>query len=389
MGSRGWPAPTIPDWVQTVGVAAAAITLSVTSGEAGARELDALGVGLLLVAAVPLLVRRQWPLATFTIQVAAVMTYLVMQYGGGAELPIILAGIYSLALAGRRWWALVFGVGIVGGATAYRILVDREDALNVTIGGSLVLLVALLGHSENVRRELRAETRRRLRVAEAEKHAEARARVAEERLRMAHELHDVMAHTITTMTVQAGAAADQLDRDPERARQALADMRGAARNAMSELRAIIAVLRMPRADQALAPAPTLGRLDELVATVEQTGLRVELVTNGALDRELPTAVEVTCYRLVQEALTNVIRHAGATRATVTFALVGADIHVDITDDGTGPPPADSAPGGFGLVGLSERVAAAGGRLEAGPLPHGGFRVSAVLPASAAVGNVAG
>ena len=355
---RRWAPPaTVVDVALFVVVAGLGVAMLTTGGEVDARAPDAVGAVLLVIAALPLCARRQWPLVAFTIQLGIVLLYLSLDYSGGAELPAILAGVYSVAVAGHRWWTLSLVVAFVGVGSVYRVAVEAEDALTVTIGGSLLLLVALLGDGVHARRQLRVEIRRRLAVAEAEKESEARARVAEERLRIAHELHDVMAHTITAMTVQAGAASDQLDRDPERARVALDSVRGAARDAMAELRTVIGVLRAPGADTDRGPAPQLDRLPELVRTTEQAGIAVDL--DADVTRPLGPAVEVAAFRIVQEALTNVVRHAGASRATVRLRVEGTTLEVEVRDDGRGPSAPPTADG-FGLVGLRERAAAVGG-----------------------------
>ena len=370
-------APAAVDVLLFVVVSVLAVGLFVAGGESDARGADVVGAGLLVASAAPLVVRRRWPVLVLVFQLALVLVYLSLDYAGGAELPVVLAGIYSVAAAGRRWWVLAVILAFVGLGTAHRVVVEGEDALTVTIGSSLLVLVALLGDAVGTRRELRDEVGRRLAVMAAEKEAETRARMAEERLRLAHELHDVMAHTITTMTVQAGAAADQLDRDPDRARAALGAIRGAARDAMAELRAIIAVMRTPEDDDR-GPSPGVARLDELVATTRAAGLRVTVDVDTELPQVLPTAVDVTCFRVVQEALTNVVRHAEATHASVVIAARRGEVVVEVTDDGRGEPTGVGA-GGYGLVGLRERVSAVGGRLEAGTRPTGGFRVVATLP----------
>lgn len=380
------PAPSarsVPATLVDVGlflgvVAAALVVLLALGGEQGARDPDAVGAGLLVAAALPLLGRRRWPLAAFGVMLAVVLAYLALDYPGGAELPVILAGIWSVAVSGHRRWTLALVVAFVVVGTSHRIVTEGEPALTVTVSGALLVLVALLGDGVLTRRRLREATRQQVLVAEAEKESEARARVAEERLRIAHELHDVMAHTITTMTVQAGAAADQLDRDPERARTALEGMRGSARDAMAELRAVISVLRT--ADEAAdrAPAPGLARLDDVVASAEQAGVQVHVTTEG-LAGPLPSTVDLTCFRIVQESLTNVIRHADAHHVEVRIDVHAADVVVEVTDDGRGRAGASPPSPGFGLVGLRERTAAVGGQFEAGPLPDGGFRVRATLP----------
>jgi signal transduction histidine kinase len=262
---------------------------------------------------------------------------------------------------------------------AYRTLVEQEPPLLVTISTALLVLVALLGDGVHTRGRLRDEVRERLRVAKAEKELEAQARVTGERLRIAHELHDVMAHTITTMTVQAGVAADLLDERPDEARDALRSLRASARDATAELRATITVLRVGDDAAPRLPAPGLGQLEDLVRGVEDAGVRVELIVLGE-PRPLPAAVDLTAYRIVQEALTNVLRHAAASRAAVCIHHEPAAVGIQVDDDGRGGS-GHEAPGGYGLLGLAERVHAIGGRMRTGPRQEGGFRVEATLPAA--------
>jgi signal transduction histidine kinase len=189
-------------------------------------------------------------------------------------------------------------------------------------------------------------------------------------------VHDVLAHTITVIAVQAAAATEALDDRPEDAREALGAVRGAAREAMTELRSTLALLRTGPVDPG-APHPGLPQLHQLRQRAEAAGTAVTLTVVG--DRSLPPAVERAIFRIVQEALTNTIRHAAASTATVAIDLTGAEVTVEVTDDGTATD-VDAAAGGHGLAGMRERARALGGSLDAGPRPDGGFRVAARLPA---------
>jgi signal transduction histidine kinase len=243
----------------------------------------------------------------------------------------------------------------------------------------VVLSAAWLGEAVRSRRAYVAELRDRAERAERTREEEARRRVDEERMRIARELHDVISHSIGVISVQAGVAAHLLERRPDKAGEALATIRQASDEALDELHAMLGVLRQPDGRAPLAPAPGLAQLDALVAMAEGAGLRVEVDTRGAAD--LPPAVDLACYRIVQESLTNVVRHAGASRATVTVAADGDTLVVEVSDDGTGAPGAGNGNGTRqGIVGMRERARALGGTLEAGPRPEGGFRVSARLPA---------
>jgi signal transduction histidine kinase len=269
---------------------------------------------------------------------------------------------------------LLFG----GGGALYRAFVERESFLEIALTVALLVLAFLLGDSVSTRRRLRAEVRERLRAAAVEKELEAQARVSGERVRIAQELHDVLAHTIITMTVQAGVAADLLSDRPEQARHSLATLRASGREAMAELRATIAVLRSGVEGPTRHAAPGLAQLDHLMRGVEEAGLPVDLEVRGER-RDLPAAVELTAYRIVQEALTNVIRHARATRATVCVRVGRSAVEVIVEDDGAGRADAP-AHHGSGLLGLTERARALGGVLSAGNRPGGGFRLQATLPA---------
>jgi signal transduction histidine kinase len=225
-----------------------------------------------------------------------------------------------------------------------------------------------------------AEVAERLRRAEAEREREAERRLERERLRIARELHDVLAHTVAVIGVQAGVAAEALADAPGEARAALRTIREKSREATAEVRAALDVLREPEGDAPRAPAPGLAQLEELVHAAAAE-LQVELSVTGAA-RPLPAAVDLTAYRIVQESLTNVIRHAEASEATVSIHYEPDAVVVEIDDDGRGSTNgAPTAADGHGLAGMRERAAALGGRLEAGPAPHSGdgFRIRAWLP----------
>ncbi|HSK36929.1 MAG TPA: sensor histidine kinase, partial [Actinomycetota bacterium] len=218
----------------------------------------------------------------------------------------------------------------------------------------------------------------------------------EERMRIARELHDVVSHTIGVISVQAGVAAHLLERRPDKAADSLAAIRQASDEALGELHALLGVLRQGDGDGGrapLAPAPGLAELDALVAQAAGAGVEVTVSLEGE-PRRLPPAVDLACYRVVQESLTNVVRHAGASRAEVTVSHHGDQVVVEVTDDGRAGPGGvrggragptagsgngDGAGSGQGIMGMRERARALGGSLEAGPRPGGGFRVQAVLP----------
>ena len=370
-------------WVD-IGVAVAAGSVAVaallTAAEPGSRPADGIAVALLVAASAVLLGRRRWPLSTAVGTIGLTLVYLALGYPGAPELPVLLVALYSVAAAGHRWWTGIV-VAVFGGCGAvYRAAVEREPALEIALTVVLLVLAFLLGDSVSTRRRLRVEVQERLRAAAVEQELEAQARVSRERIRIAQELHDVMAHTVTTMTVHAGVAADLLHDEPEQARRSLMTMRAAAREAMAELRATVSVLRSGGKDSPLHSAPGLAELDDLVRNVEAAGLPVGLTVEGGR-RTLPAALELTVYRVVQEALTNVMRHAGASRATVHVRFEHSHVVVAVEDDGRGQLER-AGQRGAGLIGLQERAGALGGTVTTGRGERGGFRVQAVLPAGA-------
>ena len=211
----------------------------------------------------------------------------------------------------------------------------------------------------------------------------ARRAVAEEQARIARELHDVIAHSVSVIVVQAAAADDIFDEHPEQARQALRSIEGAGREALAELRRLLAAVRPGEEDgDPLRPLPGLERLDELAASMRAAGLEVTIDRDAAAGAPLPAGVDLSAYRIVQEALTNTLRHAAASHALVTVRSADGQVELDIRDDGRGAALAagGTSGGGRGIAGMRERAAMLGGTLEAGPLPGGeGFRVHAHLP----------
>ena len=227
----------------------------------------------------------------------------------------------------------------------------------------------------------------RARRAEHTREEEALRRVAEERMRIARELHDIVGHHIALINVQAGVASHVLDTQPEQARLALAHVREAGRSALAELSATVAVLRQgDESDAPHEPVPGLGRLPALLETFDRAGLRVSRQDEGE-PRNLPTTVDLTAYRVVQESLTNVRKHAGTSAARLRLAYRRDELHIEVEDDGPGPGavPVGGTGGstvggtGHGLIGMRERAASVGGSFRAGPGPAGGFRVSVDLP----------
>lgn len=354
-----------------------ALTSDPVPADHESRSVDALAVVLLAAASATLLWRRRFPAAV------AVATLVISYAWYGADytnrlvdIPTI-AAFYSLGTTGDRRRQ----VGIGGLTIVLQLLaaLAEPEAAGILVRGTGWTVAAILcGELVHSRRLLLDQYAERASRAEAERDAEAERRVTEERLRIARDVHDVLAHTVSVMTVQAGVAADALDRDAGRVRSALATIRAAGKEAMAEVRATVTVLR-GGAPAETAPTPGLDRVAELVEAARAQGLDVDLSVDleGA---EVETLVGLTAYRVVQEGLTNVIRHAGASRAGVAIAARRnpSQLVVEITDDGRARDGAH-ATAGFGLRGMGERVDALDGDLAYGPALGGGWRVRATLP----------
>jgi signal transduction histidine kinase len=252
----------------------------------------------------------------------------------------------------------------------------REDFFFV----SLVMVIAwLAGYALSAKLQEVEEARERARALERGREEQAHTAVAEERARIARELHDIVGHSVSVMTVQAGAVRRLLTADQTREREALLVVEETGRQALTEMRRLVDVLRRPEEAPALAPQPSLEFLDKLVAQVREAGLPVELRIEGK-PAKLPPGIDLTAYRLVQEGLTNALKHAGAHQAEVVVRYGAGEVVLQVSDDGVGE---DGGPGedggGQGLVGLRERISVYGGVLEAGRQPGGGFALHARLP----------
>jgi signal transduction histidine kinase len=291
-----------------------------------------------------------------------------------------LAACFLIGLLEDRRQALV-GLAVILGSLTIILWNDpsREggDAVFTPLLFTTVWLFAFgLGRKLEQAREAEA---RALRV-ERQREAEARAAVAEERARIARELHDVVGHSVSVMTVQASGVRRLLRPDQEREREALLIVEQAGREALAEMRRLVGVLRRPDEAPALAPQPSLKHLERLVEQARDAGLPVDVQIQGEAT-ELPAGIDLTAYRLVQEGLTNAIKHAKATRAEVVVRYTPDRLELVVSDDGQGFSDESSDGGGHGLVGMRERVAVYGGELESGARPEGGYTLHARLPLS--------
>jgi signal transduction histidine kinase len=387
--------------------------------EVGSRpltDLGDLGYALLVVSGLVLAGRRRWPTAVFLTAALASLAYYALDFTDGPGWIGLFVALYSLTAYGdgRRSLA-VAGVGITVLATGWLIAaVDIEPAAAIgwvffRIAASV--MAAALGESVRSRRAVAAEALERAWQAERTREEEARSRVDAERLRIAREVHDTVAHAIAIINVQAGVTAYLLDKRPQGAREALVTIEQTSAQALHEMRAVLGVLR--DSDSELVPYPGLGQVHELTALAREAGLDIKLeVTSSAVP--LPSMVDRTAYRILQESITNVIRHVGPTRVTVALDYGTDALEVRVSDAGgagqhsaaggagqhsaAGGAGQHSAAGGAGqpgtvdrgsaepargIVGMRERCGLLGGELTAGPRPDGGFEVRARLPLATA------
>jgi signal transduction histidine kinase len=342
------------------------------------RALDPFGYALLVVAGGALALCRRRPGVVVGVITVVLGSYIVRRYGGG---PVFLTGwvaLFSLSWRTNRRRALVGAAALCGVLSAVSAVVEGNAPLLHLVFVGWSAAAVFLGDALRNRRNYLLGLEDRARELERTREEESRRRVAEERLRIARDLHDSVAHAMATINVQAGAAAHVVDRRPEVAKEALAAIQRASGDVLDELAGLLGLLRDDDQAPDRAPTPGIDQVEDLVAATRDARVPVSLVVEGATG-VVPKPVGTAAYRIVQEALTNVIRHAGAARAQVTIR-VGADrsLTVDVTDDGTG---ADGFPGGngMGIRGMRERAESTGGTLDAGPRPGGGFAVRARWP----------
>lgn len=299
--------------------------------------------------------------------------------------PLIIApaviSAYSLAFrSDRRTLGAVLSssVLLVGIAPLSETGVSWEDASRLVTVAASLLVAATLGRSARHRRAYLEVMEERARRAEDERDSQARQQVAEERIRIARELHDLVAHQITLANAQATVAAHLFDTKPEQSRENLVALVKTTRQALNELRATVGLLRQyDEASATTVPAPGLRQLVTLLETFHSAGLAVSLREDG-IARPLSPAMDLTAFRIIQESLTNVTKHAATARAQVHLSWHDEHLGITVTDDGTGPRTSSEHVDGFGLIGLQERVSAVGGIFKAGARPDGGFLVSSQL-----------
>ncbi|BCL19975.1 sensor histidine kinase [Streptomyces tuirus] len=346
------------------------------------RTPDPLSLLLMTLGAAALVFRRRAPMAvlavTGTLSVIESVT-------GDPRAPVAMSAVialYTVASTTDRpttWRVGLLTMTVLTGAAMAAGPLPWYAQENLGIF-AWTGIGATAGDAVRSRRAFVQAIRERAERAERTREEEARRRVAEERLRIARDLHDVVAHHIALVNVQAGVAAHVMDKRPDQAKEALAHVREASRSALNELRATVGLLRQSGDPEApTEPAPGLDRLDELAGTFRSAGLHVE-VARADQGTTLPAAVDLAAYRIIQEALTNVQKHAGyQAKAEVSVVRVGPNIEITVLDDGSGENETQDDGGGHGLLGMRERVSALRGTLTTGPRYGGGFRVHAILP----------
>ncbi|MFI6519041.1 sensor histidine kinase [Spirillospora sp. NPDC050679] len=400
---------SVGDLAFALGICTTVLVMSQVAAVPRDRPLWPGGVALILVACLALAFRRRHPVPVLVIAMTTTPVYYPMAYPDGPIGVVMFIALFSAAVECR----LLVSLGAVAAVNAGFLLAgwfagETDDPEAVVDGAAVasltltLLAVVSVGAYVRARRDQAEAAERRAAAAEHDREQEARRRATEERLRIARELHDVLAHQISLINVQAGAALHRRD-DPARAYSALEAIKGASKETLRELRGVLGVMRQVDEEDpaaAVAPVPSLAHLGPLLEQTTAAGLRVHHDTSDDTSDDdasgggasgggdpalalLPAPVALAGYRIVQEALTNAVRHARARSATVRIRHTGDAVIVQVDDDGTGPADPAALEHGNGLRGMRERAAAVGGEITAGPGPTGGFRVWARLPLPAA------
>lgn len=373
-----------------VALTAAGLALAQMQGYPDPRDRGIVNIGFVLAETLPLTWRRRAPFTVFTVVALSLGAQYILGFRGPlfAFLGFALA-LYTVAAHDTKGRATVAGA-VAGGMMLTSLgwlvvtewpdlrLVDLYDVLDdsVLLAGAWILGIGIRRSRTHAE-----ELRERAALLEREREEKARRAVTQERMRIARELHDVVAHGLSVIGIQAGAARLVLRSEPERAREAIASIEATVDRAMGEMRRALGLLRDGgEAQEALAPPPGVRELPGLLDQVRRAGLQVEMTVEG-VPRPLATSLDLSLYRIVQEGLTNALKYAGAARAQVVLRYGKDSVEVEVMDDGRGPPT-PSADDGAGTIGMRQRVALFGGDLQMGPRPGGGYSVRARLPISA-------
>ena len=380
------------DALIAVAAAAFCLTAFLTSEPAPehGRDVDPLGGLIVVVGAGSLAFRRRWPVVTLLAVTAATAVQYVLDYADSGLPMVVLFAVYTMAAQSERRVTVLATVAVLFVTTFIVADAGDLDAGTLVAWLALFALAAVLGDRKKVRDAYNEQLEQRAAEKERERREATRRAVGEERLRIARELHDVVAHNMSVVAVQAGVGAHVIDTRPDEAKRILETISLTSRDSLDEMRRMLGVLRtdpgpfdapIGPADEPgdLDPAPGLGRLDELAARVTEAGVAVEIHVEGKR-KAIPAGVDLAAYRIVQEALTNVLKHAGPARASVRIRHERGSVAIEVIDDGRGAASGATTGNGsgHGLVGMRERAALYDGDLEAGPRPGGGYRIAATL-----------
>lgn len=377
-GQPGHAPPWVRDLLLGVGVALV-IALVISADQGGRQPADALAYLCAAAFGALMLLRRRFPVTVLIATMFLLFAYYTLQYPAiGLAVPVA-AALYSAAEQRHIPAAIVVSLLLVGVSTYFRLRGGETPAsLGYELASSVALLAAAiaLGDGARARRDLRVEQAQSARLLEQEHAHRAEQRVQAERIRIARELHDVIGHSITVIALHADVAREALGRSDDAARQALGQIRATSSETMRELRATVKLLRSPGDGPPELVLHSLARVNTLVERARASGLSVHIRQAGE-HGALPASVDAAAYRIIQEALTNVLRHANASEVTLTLTADAHALWLQVADNGSGAP--GGVRRGTGIAGMTERACALGGRLTAEPRPEGGFVVQASLP----------
>lgn len=335
------------------------------------RALDIAGVALLAAGAAALIFRRRYPGWVLIFGMEITFLYLLLEYPKGPNFLTIIIAFFTAVMHGRRFiaWGILAAEFLLFPWIPYALGNESAPTHNSIVGlAGWLLVLAAVAEMAHIRQQRITRTQEE----------EARRRAGEERLRIARELHDVLGHNISLISVQAGVALHLIDKQPEQARVALSVIKDASKEALRELRSVLDVLRQISEEPPRSPSPGLASLGDLVSRASEAGLQVHTVVSGEL-KGLPASVDLAAFRIVQESLTNVMRHSGQSMSSVHVTRKARELTLQIDNTVGREGPRDETGQGQGILGMKERAAALGGMIEAGIGPDGGFRVLARLP----------
>jgi signal transduction histidine kinase len=373
------------DWARITDVAIVGALLAVGFGQLAWGDTNGPALGnavLMTVMALPAFWRRSHPEVAFSVSMTAVAVVSLAYYPSGTDGPgeswfAFLIMTFSLGLYGKgrpRTAATLYGAGAFAVINIGQLAVGTS-AFDVFTAWAFPV-IAWVGGWALQRRQAAADLSRQ-RAEASERHAaDARVAVELERARIARELHDIVAHNVSVMVLQAGAARQILATDPQRAEGSLASIERTGRQAIDEMRSLLGILRREEDELPTGPPPGLGQLDELAEQLREAGIRVDVEVEGTR-RDLLPSIDLSAFRVVQEGVTNVLKHSGAASATVRVRYGASRLELEVLDDGSAVN--QNGPRGYGLVGMRERLAVFGGTLEAGTRPEGGFALRAQIP----------